>query len=234
MDKVLVATATYNEVDNIQNLIGDIFTVIPNCEILVVDDKSPDGTGELLDRLKSQNSKIHVIHRAGKLGLGTAHLAIMDYAVKNNFGILVTMDADFSHHPKYLSIMLDKMKTYDFVTGSRYVPGGQCQYGFYRTLISKTANFLSRFLLGIHLHECTTSYRGFKNFLLKDLLSKNIKSNGYSFFVESIFYVCRISKNVSEFPIVFEDRRHGVSKISKKEIVKSILTLLRLTVKRVF
>ncbi len=218
MDKVLVATATYNEVDNIQTLIAEIFAVLPNCEILVVDDNSPDGTGKLLDTLKSQNSKIHVIHRAGKLGLGT----------------VVTMDADFSHHPKYLSVMIDKMKKYDFVTGSRYVEGGQCQYGFYRTMISKTANFLSRFLLGIHLHECTTSYRGFKNFLLKDLLSKNIQSNGYSFFVESIFYVCRISKNVSEFPIVFEDRRHGVSKISKKEIVKSILTLIRLTIKRVF
>lgn len=232
MQKALIFTATFNEALNIENLIREIFKFVPHVDILVVDDGSPDGTGSILDKISAQNSQVKVIHRQGKLGLGTAHLLGMDYAVKNNYDVLVTMDADFSHDPKYLPQMLDLMKTYDFAIGSRYVEGGGLGYGFVRTFISKTANFLARLLLSIKLRECTTSYRGFKRELLIKILNKKVSSTGYSFFFEMVYLVSGITNNVTEFPIYFADRVAGESKISKQEIIRGVTTLFKLFVRR--
>jgi dolichol-phosphate mannosyltransferase len=232
MKKVLIFTATFNEALNIENLIKEIFHYVPQVDILVIDDNSPDGTGKILDKLAADNSQVKVIHRVGKLGLGTAHISGMEYALKNNYDGVVTMDADFSHHPKYLPELLKLLETHDFVIGSRYVKGGGLGYGFVRTFISKTANFLARLLLSIKLQECTTSYRGFKKDLLEKLLKKKISSTGYSFFFEMVYLVSGITKNVTEFPIYFADRVAGESKISKQEIIRGVTTLFKLFVRR--
>ena len=157
MPRILVFTATFDEVDNIEQLVQEIFQYLPGQEILVIDDSSPDGTGDLLDRLSADNPNIHVIHRPSKLGLGTAHLLAMKYAIHGGFDYLITMDADFSHHPKYLPTMVKLLEENDFVIGSRYAPGGRCDYGVVRVLVSRTANTLARVFLGIPTHEATTN-----------------------------------------------------------------------------
>jgi len=233
INKILVFTATFNEADNIGKLIYDIFSFAPQVDVMVIDDNSPDGTGEILDKLATTYSRLSVVHRKGKLGLGTAHLQAMEYSVKNNYDALITMDADFSHHPKYLPQMLALLEKFDFVIGSRYVEGGGVGYGIIRIFISKTANILVRTLLSIKLKECTTSYRGFRKDLLVKILNNKIISTGYSFFFEMVYFVCTETKNVTEFPIYFADRTEGESKISKREIIYGVTTLFKLFIKRV-
>lgn len=232
MKRILVFTATFNEAGNIGRLIPDIFAVAPQVDVLVIDDNSPDGTGEILEKLVNANPKLSVIHRHGKLGLGTAHLRAMEYAVTNDYEALVTLDADYSHDPKYLPQMLTLLEEHDFVIGSRYVDGGGVGYGFIRTFISKTANIFVRTFLSIKLKECTTSYRGFRKDLLKIILRTEISSTGYSFFFGMVYIVSRLTKNVIEFPIYFPDRMEGESKISKQEIVRGITTLFKLFLQR--
>ena len=234
MPGTLVFTATYNEADNVETLLNEILSHLPDTDILIVDDHSPDGTGPLLDRLAAENSRIHVVHRPSKLGLGTAHLLAMKYAMHHNYEHLITMDADFSHNPKYLPIMKQLLEDNDFVIGSRYAKGGRCDYGLVRTLISRTANMLARYLLGIPTHEATTSYRGFSVDLLRQMALNTIWSDGYSFFMESIFVVRLATRKLAEFPIHFEDRRAGTSKISKREIIKAIYNIARLFYRRLF
>ena len=232
--EILVFTATYNEAENIEELITSVFKNLPDTVMLIIDDASPDGTGDLLNELSKKYEQLNIIHRPQKLGLGTAHKLAMKYAIKNNFDLLITMDADFSHHPKYLKKMVSLMFHNDFVTGSRYIKGGGRNDGLYRRTLGGTANFLARNLLGIPLNECTTAYRGFKVSILKAINLDSIQSEGYSFFVESIYFVCQITKKIDEFPIFFSDRKSGTSKISKFEIFKGVLCLCRLFFNRIF
>lgn len=239
--KILIAVATYNEVENVASLIEQIHHYAPSAHVLFLDDNSPDGTGELLEKIKLSDPKLYLIHRSGKLGLGSAHLAMMDFFLAHPacFDFLITMDSDFSHHPKYLPTMINMLtkEVEDkkvFVTGSRYVEGGRSGYGLYRHLISITANFLTKLLLRIPLKECTTAYRGYSRKLVQQFRTVPILSNGYSFFVESLFVMNRFPKIcLEEFPIIFEDRTKGKSKINKKEILYGVLTLLRLFKQRV-
>lgn len=200
--------------------------------MLVVDDASPDGTGEVLESLRASHPRLRVIHRPRKLGLGTAHKLAIHHAVAGGYDALITMDADFSHHPKYLPVMADALRDHDFVTASRYVRGGSCQYGLLRQLLSRGANRLARITLGFALHETTTSYRGFRRDLLRRLDLDDIRSEGYSYFVESLYRVTRLTSCTSEFPIHFEDRRHGTTKISRREIWKGLSTVFRLGLQR--
>lgn len=232
MKKILVFTATYNEADNIKMLSDKIFSNVPQADLLVIDDSSPDGTGKIIEDIASSSRQVKAIHRPVKLGLGSAHRLAMKYAVANKYDLLITMDSDLSHNPDYIPKIVDLLDKYDFVTGSRYVKGGRSDYGAYRKIISHTANILARALLGIPLQECTTSLRGFRVELLNKIDIDAIRSDGYSFFFESIFYVTRLTKQFSEFPIYFENRASGVSKISKTEIVKSIANLIRLSMMR--
>lgn len=232
MKRVLVYTACYNEAGNIERLIEEITANAPQAEILVVDDHSPDGTGAILERLKQTRSHLHVIHRPRKLGLGTAHRLAMRYAILNNYDALITMDADFSHSPGYLPEMLEYLKEYDFCIGSRYCKGGKSAYTGMRLIISKVANFIARFVVGLPTHECTTSYRGFRTSLLKRMDLDRIRSSGYSFFVESMVEVVRCQASIKEFPIHFQDRDKGVSKISPREIRKAVFKMFSLGFRR--
>jgi 2-polyprenyl-3-methyl-5-hydroxy-6-metoxy-1,4-benzoquinol methylase len=230
----LIFTATLNEIDNIESFVGDCLEQLPAAHMLVVDDNSPDGTGKKLDELKAGrfSGRLKVVHRPRKLGLGSAHKLAMKFALKEGYTQLITMDADYSHHPRYLKKLETELQSAEFVTGSRYADGGRCDYGIGRQIISRTANFLARTLLGIKLHETTTSYRGFRRTLLERLPIDQIKAEGYAFFFESIFHASRIATKMSEFPIHFEDRRAGTSKISKKEVLRAMIRLARLFARR--
>ena len=232
MEKILVFTATYNEAENVESLVTDVFEYLPESDVLVVDDASPDGTGRILNELSQNQKRLRVIHRPKKLGLGTAHKLAMKYAISNEYDVLVTMDADYSHHPKYLPTLVKLMSQNDFVIGSRFISGGGLSYGILRRTLSTTANIMARNVLKIPLKECTTSFRGFKVSLLKKMKLDLIQSEGYSFFVESIFYLIQQTKKINEFPIYFYDRKSGSSKISKTEIFNSVITLGKLFYKK--
>jgi glycosyltransferase involved in cell wall biosynthesis/2-polyprenyl-3-methyl-5-hydroxy-6-metoxy-1,4-benzoquinol methylase len=232
--KILVFTATYNEADNIERLVIGIHQALPDADVLVVDDNSPDGTGKIIDRMAHDDARLKVMHRFRKLGLGSAHKIAMQYMLYHGYEYLITMDADFSHDPVALPIFIEKLKTFDFVIGSRYAKGGRCDYGFNRMFISLSANHMARALLGIPLKEATTSYRGFTRALIEQLMLYRIKADGYSFFVESIFYVVKSTRHFTEFPIRFHDRKEGISKIARKEIYKGVFTVFRLFLKRLF
>jgi glycosyltransferase involved in cell wall biosynthesis/2-polyprenyl-3-methyl-5-hydroxy-6-metoxy-1,4-benzoquinol methylase len=232
-DKVLVFTATYNEADNIGPLIDRILHYVPHADVLVVDDNSPDGTGARLDAIQRANPRVQVIHRYRKLGLGTAHKIAIHYAIMNGYDKLVTMDADFSHNPKYLPRMLRELDDNEFVIGSRYAPGGKSDYGLKRIILSRTANILTKFLLGIKLHETTTSFRGYTRTLFEKMDIDEIQSDGYSFFVDCIYHITTVTDSTKEFPIHFHDRREGISKISKVEVYKGVLNIFRLFFKKI-
>lgn len=225
---------TYNEAGNVERLILTIRQYLPECSILVVDDASPDGTGALLDRLATELPRLAVIHRPGKLGLGSAHKLAMLYARDSGFDALVTMDADFSHHPRYLPTFLEMLEHADFVTGSRYMPGGKSDYGVGRTFISRTANLFAKAATGLRLEENTTMYRGFTASLLRRLRIEAIKSEGYSFAVESLHQVAQVTDKLAEFPIHFENRATGASKISEVEIYRAMFTIQRIAFRRLF
>jgi dolichol-phosphate mannosyltransferase len=230
--RILIFTATYNEADNIVPLCEQLRDVAPNADILVVDDNSPDGTGQVLDRLADGNPRISVIHRPRKLGLGTAHKLAMAHAVLNNYDFLVTMDADFSHQPADVPRLLEKVDDVDFVIGSRYAVGGGSDLRGYRRFVSQSANVAARLLLGIPLTEFTTAFRVFRVGLLRELNLGRIRSQGYSFFLESVFRVHRAGARMREVPIYFAHRLEGESKIPRHEIINGASKLLYLLTAR--
>jgi SAM-dependent methyltransferase len=235
--KILVFTATYNEADNVASFVQAVFEALPECEMLVVDDNSPDGTGELLEELRLSYPRLHAVHRPSKNGLGSAHKLAIKYALAQGADVLITMDADFSHDPKYLPEMLRQLAHAEFVIGSRYMAGGSCEYPPSRVFISRIANSMTRALLGIPVHEATTSFRGFRRSLLRRLNVDAIHSDGYSYFVESIYQISLLvgangAAGMAEFPIRLIDRRAGTTKISRKEIWKGFTTLARLAAGR--
>jgi dolichol-phosphate mannosyltransferase len=234
MKRVLVFTATFNESDNISELIREVQECLPGAHMLIVDDNSPDGTGRIVAEIARSNPTVFLESRPRKSGLGSAHVLALKRAIAGNYDYLITMDADFSHHPKYLPQLVALLDAgNEFVIGSRYTAGGRCDYGFMRQLLSRSANTMAVLLLGIPLKESTTSYRGFNIELLKRLDLDAIRSTGYAFFVECVYRVTCATKKLAEFPIHFEDRRAGSSKISKIEIFRGVVALLRLAWERV-
>lgn len=230
--RILVFFPTYNEAGNVERLIQTVWQYLPTAHILVVDDASPDGTGQILDRLCDEHPALSVVHRPGKLGLGSAHKLAMLRARDAGYDLLIVMDADFSHHPRYLPTFVELLKGADFVTGSRYMPGGRSDYGLGRTFISRTANLFAKAALGLPLEENTTMYRGFTSRLLQRMDIDSIRSEGYSFAVESLNQVAQVTDRLAEFPIHFENRATGASKISKREIYKAMATIQRLGLSR--
>jgi dolichol-phosphate mannosyltransferase len=219
--------ATYNERDNLAPLIGAIHGVVPAADVLVTDDNSPDGTGRLADDLAAADPRVHVLHRPGKLGLGTAILAAMRYALDHGYDLFVNMDADFSHHPRYLPALLAAMKRYDVVIGSRYVPGGGAvDWPWSRRLMSHGVNLVVRLLMRIPARDTSGGYRCYRVAKLRQTDLDGLLSRGYSF-QEEVLYRCRKAGcRIGETPILFENRKAGASKVNPFEAARSMLILV--------
>jgi dolichol-phosphate mannosyltransferase len=232
--KPVVIVPTYNERDNIDILLGDLLALPVNVSVINVDDNSPDGTGEVADAWAARYpDRVQVVHRAGKLGLGTAYLAGFKRALEGGFDRILTMDADFSHHPRYLPSMLDLSRERDLVIGSRYVPGGgTLNCSAKRKALSQGANAFAKVLLGLRAKDCTAGFRCYRREVLQAIDLDSIRSNGYSFLIEMIFYVQRRGFTIGEVPIIFEDRRRGTSKISQNEVLRALQTVERLSLRR--
>jgi dolichol-phosphate mannosyltransferase len=229
--RILVSLATYNERENLEPLIREIHAIVPAAHVLVVDDNSPDGTGELADHLAQADARIHVLHRAGKLGLGTAIMAGMRYAVDHDYELLAYMDADFSHHPRYLPALLDGMSSHDVMIGSRYIEGGgTVNWSLPRRLMSWGTNVLGRLLLRLPARDTSGGFRCLRVARLREVPFEQVRSRGYSFQQEFLYYCRRAGCSIGETPIVFEDRRAGASKVNLREVARSLVTLVCLPI----
>ena len=232
--KPVVIVPTYNERDNIDILLDELLDLPVNLSVINVDDNSPDGTGQSSDAWAARYpERVTVVHRSGKLGLGTAYIAGFKRALDSGFDRIMTMDADFSHHPRYIPSMLDLSRECDLVIGSRYVPGGgtlNCTAK--RKALSRGANLFAKVLLGLTAQDCTAGFRCYRQEVLQSIDVDGILSNGYSFLIEMIFYVQRRGYTIGEVPIIFEDRRRGTSKISQNEVYRALQTVQRLSVRR--
>jgi dolichol-phosphate mannosyltransferase len=231
---VLVSLATYNERDNLGPLIAEIHAALPHADVLVIDDNSPDGTGKLADDLAAADPRVKVLHRPGKLGLGTATLAAMEYAMANGYDYLQNMDADFSHPPRYLAGIQAGMATNDIMIGSRYVAGGGTEnWPALRKILSRSVNAMVRLLFWMPVRDASGAYRCYRVSKLRETPLDRIRSRGYSFQQEVLFRCHKAGCKLGEFPIIFENRRAGSSKVNGKEALRSIGMLIYLGLRNV-
>ena len=224
--KILVFTATYNELDNIKELVSSIKKQPSNPHILIIDDNSPDGTSEEIKKLQNNFKNIFLIKRNNKLGLDSAHKEAYEFALKNNYDLLITMDADLSHDPNELDNFIRNLEEFPVVLGSRYIDGGQCLMKGRRLIFSKYGNLIIKFIFQINCNEFTTSYRGFNLKKLNNFHLNLIKTKGYSFFMGTVHEIFKQKFKVKEIPIIFNDRKKGYSKIPRVEMLRTIINLL--------
>ncbi len=225
----LVIIPTYNEHENIGELIPRVLDD-PRLSVLVVDDGSPDGTGDLVATAMENDARIHLIRRAGKQGLGTAYVAGFRYALERGAEYIFEMDADFSHDPRYLRDLHHAAEAaYDLVIGSRYVPGGgTTDWGFMRRMISRGGNLYARLILGLPVADLTGGFRCYRSRALRAINLANVRSNGYSFQIEMAYRVHQAGFRIGEVPIIFPDRRVGASKMSKNIVVEALINVVKL------
>jgi dolichol-phosphate mannosyltransferase len=230
MPQALIVVPTYNERDNVRGVVDRLLAALPGCELLFVDDNSPDGTGALLDDIAAREPRVHVMHRAGKLGLGTAYVEGFTWALARGYDYLFEMDADGSHDPRYLPQMLALAEDgADCVVGSRYVPGGGTQnWGLGRKIISRGGSLYARTILGIDLRDVTAGFVCWRRAALAAIDLPTITSNGYSFQIEMKYRAVRKGLRVIETPIIFVDRRVGQSKMSRAIVAEALLQVWRL------
>jgi len=222
-----VSLATYNESGNLVPLVAEVLATLPGADILVIDDNSPDGTGRLADEMAGRDPRIHVIHRPGKLGLGTATLRAMDYAMTQNYDLLINMDADYSHHPRYLPAILAGMARNDVTIGSRYIPGGGSEHWpLVRRIISFSVNNTVRFLMRIPARDTSGAYRCYRISKLRQVPLHKVVSRGYSFQQEVLYRCRKAGCRIGETPIIFGNRRAGASKVNTREAVRSMSLIL--------
>jgi len=229
-----IVLPTYNEADNLARLVGELFSLSVPLSVIVVDDNSPDGTGILADDLVSAYpDRVVVIHRSGKHGLGTAYIAGFRRALQLGATSILTMDADFSHNPRFIPAMVQCLARADLVIGSRYAPGGGTHnFPMRRRILSRCANAVARNVLGLRVRDATAGFRLYRREIIESLALDSILSSGYSFLIEMLFIVERAGWRVAEVPILFEDRVAGVSKISRREILNALSTVWRLARQR--
>jgi dolichol-phosphate mannosyltransferase len=233
-DKVLVTVATYNEMENLPRLIEEIVHFAPHVDILVIDDNSPDGTGRWCEQMRVENPKIFCLHRSGKLGLGTATIAGMKYAIEHGYPFVLNMDADFSHPPKYLPDLLAGMDppgkpSRDVMIGSRYVSGGGVEgWPLKRQLMSRSVNLYARWMLGLTPKDCSGAFRCYRTAMLAKLDFDEILSRGYSFQEEILWRLKRLGAHFAETPIIFIERQLGVSKIDSGEALAALRIIFKL------
>ncbi len=228
--RALVIIPTYNEAENLRDLVEAILHDTTGANILIVDDNSPDGTGEIARQLGAiYPDLVYSLHRAGKLGLGTAYCAGFRFGLERGYTHFVTMDADFSHPPQRLMPLIEATQTCDVAIGSRYVAGGEVVGSpFSRRFLSRSANALASTILRLPAHDCTAGLRCYRRTVLETIDFERILSDGYSFLIEMLYHCRRAGFSIREIPITFRDRAKGKSKISEKEIYNAFFTLLRL------
>ena len=229
-DRALVIVPTYNERFNIARLIPAILAQDPSLEVLVVDDGSPDGTGEIVDGIAANNARVHIIHRASKLGLGTAYIAGFRWALERKYDLVFEMDADFSHNPERLPEFLEAIKESDVVLGSRYQNGhvNVVNWPMSRLFLSYGANIYARFVTGLPIFDTTGGFKCFRRNVLESIDLNSVKSNGYAFQIEMSYRAWKRGFQLFEIPIIFVDRTEGVSKMSKKIVREAIWMVWRL------
>lgn len=220
--KKLVIVPTYNEIENLKNLFPALMSLSEKFDVLVVDDSSPDGTGAFVTSESQKNSRVHLLSRPQKQGLGKAYIAGFKWGIEKGYDVLVEMDADFSHRPVDLNEILKKIETTDVVIGSRYVPGGSTvNWGILRKIISRGGGIYSRLILGFPIQDWTGGFNAWKKEVLQKIDLDQIQSNGYSFQIELKYKASKHGFKVVEYPIVFEDRRVGQSKMSLKIVLEA-------------
>ena len=227
--KSLVIIPTYNEMDNIKRLIPDILQRYGNIDILVVDDNSPDGTGNYVASLGESNPRIKIIQREKKLGLGTAYITGFKYAIQNKYDFVFEMDADFSHDPGEIENFLSAIENNDLVLGSRYLTGvNVINWPMRRLILSYFANFYTRFITGLPIHDATGGFKCFRREVLEVINLDKIKSNGYAFQIEMTFKAWKKGFRIKEISIIFVDRVKGNSKMSKKIVREAVFMVWKL------
>ncbi|MGB2696987.1 MAG: polyprenol monophosphomannose synthase [Candidatus Zixiibacteriota bacterium] len=235
MKKALVIIPTYNEKENIGEIIPMILEKDPSIDVLIVDDNSPDGTGKIADEMAKENSRIKVLHRDKKAGLGTAYKTGFKYALENGYHHIFEMDADFSHDPKYIPHFLKTIKEVDLVLGSRYISGvNVINWPMSRLLLSYYANVYTRWVTGLPVKDATGGFKCFRREVLERIDLDKVQSEGYSFQIEMSFRAWKKGFKIKEIPIVFEDRREGQSKMSKKIVREAIWRVWKLRILSLF
>jgi dolichol-phosphate mannosyltransferase len=225
-ERLLVDVATFNERENIGRLIQQVHEFAPHAHILVVDDNSPDGTGKLVDELSAGDPRIHALHRPQKMGLGTAIIAAMRFAMDRDYDLLVNMDADFSHPPRFIPDLLAGMVNHDVMIGSRYIPGGSTvNWPLSRRLMSQGVNSVVRLLFRMQVRDASGGFRCYRVAKLRETHLDGLLSRGYSF-QQEVLYRCHLAgSRLGETPIVFDNRKFGKSKVSLKESIRSLSTI---------
>jgi len=227
--KALVIIPTYNERENLTELLRQIFALGIGLEVLIVDDNSPDGTGELADQMAAADPNVHVLHRAGKMGLGSAYVAGFKYALERDYEAIFEMDADFSHNPESLPVFLKELETADLVLGSRYLHGVTVvNWPLSRLILSYAANVYSRVITGMNIKDATGGFKCFRRQVLEAIDWSRVKSDGYGFQIEINFKAFRKGFRIKEIPILFVDRRAGESKMSRKIVWEAAYMVWRL------
>ncbi len=231
--KTLIIIPTYNEIENLTPITDAVLGITPETvHVLVVDDGSPDGTGKMADELAKKNPRLHVLHRKEKQGLGPAYIAGFRWGFQNGFDQLVEMDADFSHHPRFLPKMLELLNQHDYVLGSRNVEGGgTVNWGILRKIISRGGSAYARMILGVPVRDFTGGFNGWNRKVLEGINLDTMESGGYSFQIELKYRAYRKGFRYVEFPIIFEDRRVGKSKMSSKIVIEALSMVPKLRFK---
>ena len=234
MSKTLVVTPTYNEAENIEKFIAQVLSQRQEIEMLIVDDNSPDKTGDIVERLQVNNPRIHLLRRPGKMGLGTAYIEGFKYAIANKFDYVFEMDADFSHDPEEIPRMLEKTKEYDLIIGSRYTNGVRViNWPIRRLLLSYAANVYTRVITGMPVKDATGGFKCFKREVLEAINLDEVKSNGYAFQIEMNFKAYCKEFKLCEHPIIFADRASGVSKMNKKIVYEAVFRVWKLKIRQI-
>jgi dolichol-phosphate mannosyltransferase len=227
-DKVVIIP-TYNEAEVISDLIKEVFRVSSDLDVLVVDDNSPDGTGDIVDGLAGDDERVNCLHRAKKEGIGPAYIEGFKWAIDRGYGLIVQMDADFSHDPAYIPRFFELMDKYDVVIGSRYVKGGKVDdWGIIRRLVSRCGSLYAKIILALPINDLTGGFKCFKRKMLEDIGLDDIYTQGYAFQIETTYRAFRKGARIKEFPITFSDRRIGKTKMTRDIILEAIFAVLRM------
>jgi len=235
MATTLVVTPTYNEAENIESFIGKVLSQGESIDMLIVDDNSPDGTGNIVANLQANNSRIHLLRRAGKMGLGTAYVEGFRYAIAHHYDYIFEMDADFSHNPEEVPRFLARMETCDLVLGSRYTNGVRVvNWPMRRLILSYSANVYTRVITGMNIKDATGGFKCFRRKVLEAINLDKITSNGYAFQIEMNFKAWSKGFKVCEQPITFVDRQVGVSKMSRKIVYEAVFMVWKLKFQKLF